>query len=255
MAASGRQNALTKLGRCWPSIMRFGIIVFPGTWSDRDCHHAIETTLDVSADYLWHKDITSPLNNYDCIVLPGGFSYGDYLRAGALAALSPIMEPIRRYAADGGLVFGICNGFQILCEAGLLPGVLVRNSHLEYRCQWAHLRVEREDTAFTRASKSGDVLRIPISHGEGSYYADAETLKGLEDSGQVLFRYSSPVGDVTDAFNPNGSINNIAGIINQKGNVLGMMPHPERCCEALLGGTNGSSLFRSIFESHNPRIG
>ncbi len=229
--------------------MRFGIVVFPGTWSDRDCYHAIKTTLGESADYLWHKDTRTALESYDCLLLPGGFSYGDYLRAGALATLSPIMEPIRRYAANGGLVFGICNGFQILCESGLLPGVLRPNIHLEYRCQWTHLLVERDDTPFTRASKTGDVLRIPISHGEGNYYAHPDTLQGLEQNGQVAFRYSSPVGDITSAANPNGSLNNIAGIINEAGNVLGMMPHPERCCEPMLGGTDGSVLFRSLAES------
>lgn len=229
--------------------MRFGIVVFPGTWSDQDCYHAIEATLDVSADLLWHKDTHISLDDYDCLILPGGFSYGDYLRAGALASLSPIMGPIREYADRGGLVFGICNGFQILCESGLLPGVLRPNVHLEYRCQWTHLRVERDDVPFTCASSRGDILRIPISHGEGNYYAHADVLDEMEKKSQVVFRYASPVGDVTLGDNPNGSLNNIAGITNARGNVLGMMPHPERCFEPLLGGSDGATLFRSLFES------
>ena len=229
--------------------MRFGIVVFPGTWSDQDCYHAITATLDQPADLLWHKDSHISLDDYDCLVLPGGFSYGDYLRAGALASLSPIMGPVKEYAGRGGLVLGICNGFQILCEAGLLPGILLPNVHLEYRCQWTNLRVERDDTPFSRASGKGDVLRIPISHGEGNYYAHKDVLGDLEKNGQVVFRYASPDGAVTPQDNPNGSLNNIAGVINDRGNVLGMMPHPERCFEELLGGTDGALVFRSLFES------
>lgn len=227
--------------------MRFGIVVFPGSWSDGDCHHALGTVMGQQARYLWHKD--QSFSDVDCVILPGGFSYGDYLRPGAIARLSPIMAAVDRFAAEGGLVLGICNGFQMLCEAGLLPGALMRNNHLEFRCQWTHLRVERKDSAFTGSCDERQVLRVPISHGEGSYYVDEMTLKGLEKEGRVLFRYCTAEGEVTRASNPNGSLNNIAGITNEAGNVLGMMPHPERCCEEVMGGVDGLSIFGSIIES------
>ena len=227
--------------------MRFGIVVFPGSWSDGDCHHALGTVMGQQARYLWHKD--ESFSDVDCVILPGGFSYGDYLRPGAIARLSPIMAAVDRFAGAGGLVLGICNGFQMLCEAGLLPGALMRNNHLEFRCQWTHLRVERKDSAFTGSCDERQVLRVPISHGEGSYYADDATLKGLEEEGRVLFRYCTAEGEVTKASNPNGSLNNIAGIMNEAGNVLGMMPHPERCCEEVMGGVDGLSIFGSIIES------
>ncbi|MDP3064434.1 MAG: phosphoribosylformylglycinamidine synthase subunit PurQ, partial [Chloroflexota bacterium] len=185
----------------------------------------------------------------DCVVLPGGFSYGDYLRAGAIARFSPIMASVERHARNGGLVIGICNGFQILCEAGLLPGVLMRNSHLQYRCQPTHLRVENARTAFSNACQPGQVLQVPISHGEGNYYADEATLRDLEANGQVVFRYCTPDGQVTPEANPNGALCNIAGIINKRGNVLGMMPHPERVVEDLLGGADGKLIFQSIVQS------
>ena len=226
--------------------MRFGIVVFPGTWSDGDCFHAVEAVLDQEADYLWHQETPDLSHLYGCVVLPGGFSYGDYLRAGAVARFSPIIASVQRFAARGGLVIGICNGFQVLCEAGLLPGVLIRNSHLEYRCQWVNLRVEHPGTLFTALCKPGQVLRVPISHGEGNYFADPYTLQELEQRGQVVFRYCDPSGEATPEANPNGSVNNIAGIISREGNVLGMMPHPERCCEELLGGTDGRLIFQSI---------
>ena len=222
----------------------FGIVVFPGSWSDADCHHALGNVLRQNAQYLWHKDESLP--DLDCVILPGGFSYGDYLRPGAIARLSPIMSAVEKFAAEGGLVLGICNGFQMLCEAGLLPGVLMRNNHLQFRCQWTHLRVEQTDTPFANACDPGQILRIPISHGEGSYYADAPTLDRLESNGQVLFRYCDPAGEPTPASNPNGSLNNIAGITNEHGNVLGMMPHPERCCEQIMGGVDGLPIFNSI---------
>ncbi len=225
--------------------MRFGVVVFPGTWSDGDCYHALGPVLGQEVDYVWHRDRN--LADFDAIVLPGGFSYGDYLRAGAIARFSPVMESVRRLAADGKPVIGICNGFQILCEAGLLPGVLMRNDHLEYRCEWAYLRTENTDTAFTHLAKPGQVLRSPISHGEGNFQADAETVAGLERDGRVVFRYCTPEGEVTPAVNPNGSVNNIAGIVNEAGNVLGMMPHPERAVEALLGAEDGALIFRSVF--------
>jgi phosphoribosylformylglycinamidine synthase len=194
--------------------------------------------------YLWHKD--ADLKDCDCVILPGGFSYGDYLRTGAIARFAPVMEKIGEFADRGGLVWGICNGFQILCEAGLLPGALIRNASLEFRCQWTDLVVERTDLAFTSKCNDREVIRLPISHGEGNYFADPATLSRLEQNGQVVFRYSDPTGRVTPASNPNGSLHNIAGIVNTRGNVLGMMPHPERCSEPELGGTDGLKLFRSV---------
>lgn len=227
--------------------MRFGITVFPGTWSDQDCHHALGTVLGQDASLVWHKE--TDLSRFDCIVLPGGFSYGDYLRTGAIARFSPVMRAVEQFAAEGKLVIGICNGFQILCEAGLLPGVLTRNDHLQFRCQWTHLRTENVSTPFSNACKPGQVLRIPISHGEGRYHADPETLADLNRNGQVVFRYCSPAGEITPEANPNGSLENIAGICNKARNVLGMMPHPERCCEEILGGTDGRFVFESIVHS------
>jgi phosphoribosylformylglycinamidine synthase I len=224
--------------------MKFGIIVFPGTWSDRDCYYSLNDIIKQKVDYIWHKQ--TDLAGYDCIILPGGFSYGDYLRPGAIARFSPVMESLDSFAAQGKLVIGICNGFQILCESGLLPGVLLRNSHLEYRCQWTHLRVENKDTAFTSKCENGHVLKIPISHYEGRYYADDATLAQLESDKQIVFRYSTPQGHVNESANPNGSLHNIAGIINKKGNVLGMMPHPERACETLLGSIDGNVIWESI---------
>ena len=227
--------------------MRFGILVFPGTWSDTDCYHAVNGVLGQDAGYIWHKD--SDLTGYDAIIVPGGFSYGDYLRAGAIAKFSPVMSAVREFVQSGGPVIGICNGFQILCEAGLLPGALRRNEHLEYRCQWTHLRAERTDTAFSSRCRSQQPLAIPVSHGEGSYFADPTTIAQLEDKGRVLFRYCEADGSVTDAANPNGSVANIAGIINEAGNVLGMMPHPERSCELLLGSDDGNLIFGSMADA------
>lgn len=227
--------------------MRFGILVFPGTWSDTDCHHAVSGPLGQEAGYVWHKD--SYLTGYDAIIVPGGFSYGDYLRAGAIAKFSPVMSAVREFASSGGPIIGICNGFQILCEAGLLPGALRRNEHLEYRCQWAHLRAERTDTVFSSRCSSQQALAIPVSHGEGSYFADPATIAQLEDDGRILFRYCESDGSVTDAANPNGSVANIAGIINEAGNVLGMMPHPERSCELLLGSDDGNLIFGSMVDA------
>ena len=224
--------------------MRFGIAVFPGTWSDGDCYHVAKSVLGEDARYVWHKD--TDLSDIDCVVLPGGFSYGDYLRTGAIARFSPVMEAVERFADAGGLVLGICNGFQILCEAGLLPGVLTRNHHVQFRCQWVDLRVESADTPFTSTCERGEVLRIPISHGEGSYYADPDTLAELNAGGRVVFRYCTLGGEATTDANPNGSLENIAGIVNARGNVLGMMPHPERGCEAALGGTDGRRIFESV---------
>ena len=231
--------------------MKFGVIVFPGTWSDGDCYDAVTLNLGEQARYIWHKD--TDVSGLDCLIVPGGFSYGDYLRAGAIARFSPIMNAVQEFASSGGLVIGICNGFQILCEAGLLPGVLMRNDHLEFRCQWVSLRVESAEGRFTNQCNDGDVLAVPISHGEGNYYADEETLDAIEANGQVLFRYCDPHGNVTQEANPNGSLRGIAGITNADGNVLGMMPHPERCCDSLVGGTDGLSIFSSIVNSVQER--
>ncbi len=230
--------------------MRFGILRFPGTWSDVDCHYAVSGVLGQDAEYVWHKD--GSLDGFDCVILPGGFSYGDYLRPGAMARFSPVMDALYGFAESGRAVIGICNGFQILCESGLLPGALRANRQLEYRCQWTTLRVERADTLFTAACYAGQCLQVPISHGEGNYYADAGTLDALEREGRVLFRYCDSKGAATAEANPNGSANNIAGIINERGNVLGMMPHPERSCEELLGSADGALIFRSIIEYASP---
>ncbi len=223
--------------------MKFGVLVFPGTWSDADCFHVIDQVLRQPVQYVWHRD--TDLSGYDCLILPGGFSYGDYLRAGALARFSPVMKAVARFADAGGLVLGICNGFQILCEAGLLPGTLTRNDHLQFRCQWVNVRIETAAGPFTAAGTHGQVLRIPISHGEGRFYADDPTLDSLEANGQVALRYSTPNGQLHRTANPNGSARNIAGITNKRGNVLGMMPHPERCCEQILGATDGRIIFQS----------
>ena len=226
--------------------MRFGIVVFPGTYSDGDCYHVAKSVLGQDARYVWHKD--RDLSGLDCLILPGGFSYGDYLRTGAIARFSHVMEEVERFADRGGLVLGTCNGFQILCEAGLLPGVLMQNHHVQFRCQWVDLRVDNSNTSFTSECSEGQVLRIPISHGEGNYYADPDTLASLNTNGQIVFRYCTPQGVVTDETNPNGSLENIAGIINERGNVLGMMPHPERAADARHGSTDGIAMFAALTE-------
>ena len=224
--------------------MRFGIVILPGSNCDHDALHVAETILGAEAVTLWHKD--NDLKGIDCVIIPGGFAYGDYLRAGALAKFAPIMEPIRRHAAGGGLVLGICNGFQVLTEVGLLPGALMRNEHLRFICRDIHVRVEQTDTPFSNALSRDAVLRLPIAHGEGNYVADEETLDQLESNGQVVFRYCDAEGRVTRESNPNGSSRNIAGICNPARNVLGLMPHPERCAEALLGNDDGLGIFKSI---------
>jgi phosphoribosylformylglycinamidine synthase len=228
--------------------MRFAVLVFPGTWSDKDCQYVLTHGLGQQADLVWHKE--SNLDAYDAVVIPGGFSYGDHLRTGAIARFSPVMAAVEKHAAAGKPVIGICNGFQILCESHMLPGVLMRNDSLQFRCMPTHLRIERGDTMFTSAAAEHQrVLAVPISHGEGNYYADAETVAMLERERRVIFRYVTPDGEQTPEANPNGSVNNIAGIINERGNVLGMMPHPERAGEELMGGTDGLVIFRSIVES------
>ena len=227
--------------------MRFAVVVFPGTWSDHDCQYVLRDVLHQEADLVWHRE--TDLSRYDCVVLPGGFSYGDYLRTGAIARFSPVMEAVARHAGAGGPVIGICNGFQVLCEAGLLPGALILNDSLQFRCQDVHLRAENTTSPFTRLCHPGQVLRLTIAHGEGRYYADEATLDALESSGRVAFRYCAPDGAITPEANPNGSLRNIAGIVNERGNVLGMMPHPERAGEVLMGGSDGLLLFRSVIEA------
>ena len=226
--------------------MKFGVVVFPGSNCDHDCVHVLKGVLGQDTDLVWHKD--RDVERYDCLVLPGGFSYGDYLRTGAIARFSPVMESVVRHAQKGKLVLGICNGFQILLEAGLLPGAMLRNASLRFVCKYVHLRVENDDTAFTRRAKKAEVLRIPIAHGEGNYFADAATLARLKDNGQVLVRYSDARGNVTPEANPNGSLDNIAGICNETRNVFGLMPHPERCSEKALGSEDGLKIFRSILD-------
>ena len=227
--------------------VKFGVVVFPGSNCDHDAYHAVKHVLGEQAEFLWHKE--SDLGGADVIILPGGFSYGDYLRCGAISRFSSVMKEVVRHAERGGHVIGICNGFQILTESGLLPGALLRNTSLKFVCKHVHLRVDNAQTVFTTRYEGGQVLRIPVAHGEGNFYTDDDTLKGLEDSGQVVFRYSESDGSITDASNPNGSRNNIAGIVNREGNVLGMMPHPERVVEDLLGSADGIGVFASLVET------
>jgi phosphoribosylformylglycinamidine synthase subunit PurQ / glutaminase len=227
--------------------LRFGIVTFPGTNCDADTYDALDRMFGVSVEYIWHQ--ATHLPDVECVILPGGFSYGDYLRAGAIARFSPVLAEVSRFAEAGGLVLGICNGFQILCEAGLLPGALLPNECLEFRCQWTNLRVESSDTPFTRLAAPGQVLRMPIAHGEGRYYADSLTLASLQDNHQIILRYCSTDGIVDASSNPNGSLDSIAAICNESRNVFGLMPHPERCSDAELGGTDGGYVFRSIIGS------
>ena len=226
--------------------MRWGVVVFPGTNCDFDTHHVLDRVLGQQVRYVWHQE--QDLGGLDAVVLPGGFSYGDYLRTGAIARFSPVMAAVERHARAGGLVLGICNGFQILCEAGLLPGALHRNRRLKFQCERTYLRVERNDLPFTRRMRPGEVLAIPINHGEGNYYAGAEELREMQEAGQVVFRYATPAGDANAEANPNGSVANIAGVCNRRGNVLGLMPHPERASEAVLGSEDGRRLFLSMID-------
>lgn len=224
--------------------LTFGVVVFPGSNCDHDAYYAVKKVLGQDAVFLWHKE--ADLKGVDVVVLPGGFSYGDYLRCGAIARFSPVMKEVVRFANRGGTVIGICNGFQILLEAGLLPGVLLRNSSLRFVCKYVYCRVENADTRFTNQCSPGSVLAIPVAHGDGNYFTDGETLRRLDGNGQIVLRYCTPDGLVTAEANPNGSMGNIAGIINDAGNVLGMMPHPERASDPLLRHTDGQRLFQSI---------
>jgi phosphoribosylformylglycinamidine synthase len=223
--------------------VKWGVVTFPGSLDDGDALYGLSTVLGQQTVSLWHKD--RDLKGVEAIVLPGGFSYGDYLRCGALARFSPIMQSVIEFAKSGGPVLGMCNGFQILCESGLLPGALVRNQSLSYVCEWVRIRVETSRTRFTAGCTMGETLRLPIKHGEGCYVADESTLKTLEDSGQVVFRYVDDTGQATAAANPNGTLHNIAGVTNKAGNVVGLMPHPEHALEAMLGGEDGRKLFLS----------
>jgi phosphoribosylformylglycinamidine synthase subunit PurQ / glutaminase len=224
--------------------MKFGVLVFPGSNCDHDAYWVVSQVAGQPVTFLWHESYD--LQNCDAIIVPGGFAYGDYLRTGAIARFAPIMESVRKFASGGGLVLGICNGFQILCESGLLPGALMRNIGLKYVCKPVHVRVETTDTPFTNTCHEGDVLQIPVGHMDGNYFCDAATLEMLEKERRVVFRYSSPRGEITAAANPNGSLANIAGICSEGRNVLGMMPHPERASEKLLGGVDGLQVFRSM---------
>ena len=227
--------------------MNFAVIQFPGSNCDQDCVAGINSIQGLHADYVWHKETS--LHDYDAIVLPGGFAYGDYLRCGAIARFSPIMKAVISDARAGKLVLGTCNGFQVLCEAGLLPGALVRNRSLRFVCDLVTLSVEVPDSAFTHGCAEGSLLRMPIAHGEGCYFADEETLSQLKANDRILWQYCNAQGEVTDAANPNGSLQNIAGICNEKRNVAGLMPHPERACEAILGSADGCLVFQSLIHA------
>jgi phosphoribosylformylglycinamidine synthase subunit PurQ / glutaminase len=227
--------------------LTFGIVVFPGSNCDHDAYYVCKKILHQEAEFLWHKE--ADLKDADVVILPGGFSYGDYLRCGAIARFSPVMGEVSRFAQRGGTVIGICNGFQILLEAGMLPGVLLRNQSLRFVCKYVRLRVDNANTRFTGRCLEGEVLALPVAHGEGNYFTDNDTLRRLEENDQIVFRYCDADGAVTDDANPNGSLLNIAGVVNEQGNVLGMMPHPERASDPVLGHTDGQKIFRSIIES------
>jgi phosphoribosylformylglycinamidine synthase len=227
--------------------MKFAVIVFPGSNCDHDAHYAAQHVLGQQAELIWHKDTS--LRGADVVVLPGGFAHGDYLRTGAIARFSPIMQEVTRFAAAGGPVLGICNGFQILLEAGMLPGAMLRNRSLHFRCEHVHVRVEQTDTPFTLTCAPSRVLRIPIAHGEGNYYAEPDVVEQLESNRQVVFRYVNAAGEMTADANPNGSVHNIAGICNERRNVVGLMPHPERACELAVGSADGLVMFESAVKA------
>jgi phosphoribosylformylglycinamidine synthase I len=229
--------------------MKFGVIIFPGSNCDYDAYMAIKTVIKQEVEFLWHQDTS--LNHCDCVILPGGFSYGDYLRTGAIARFSPIMQKVMEFAKEGGLVAGICNGFQILLEVGLLPGAMLRNTSLRFICKFVHLRVENKNTPFTNFYAEGQILKIPIAHTDGNYFIPEEGLKRLVENEQIVFRYCNQNGNVTRESNPNGSLDNIAGICNQTKNILGMMPHPERASELVLGSEDGKYIFKSIVNFFN----
>ncbi len=227
--------------------MKFGVVMFPGSNCDHDTYHVISKVIGQPVDFIWHRQ--NSVGDCDAIILPGGFSYGDYLRTGAIARFSPVMAAVKEFASRGGLVMGICNGFQILCEAGLLPGALLRNKNLKFICEHVNMRVEAVDTPFTNRCRRGQVLSVPIAHGDGNYFCDAETLRELQRENRIIFKYSREDGVLDDASNPNGSLDNIAGICNRERNVLGLMPHPERASEALLGSNDGRIIFYSLADT------
>src|SRR5262249_4573486 len=231
--------------------MKFGVITFPGSNCDHDCYHVVAELAKQPVAKLWHE--SEDLENCDAIIVPGGFAYGDYLRTGAIAAHAPVMKSVKKFAASGGLVAGICNGFQILCEAGMLPGALMRNAGLKYICKHVHLRTETSDTPFTHSIGKGEVLMIPIGHMDGNYFCDASTLQQLREQDRIVFRYSTPAGEITPEANPNGSLENIAGICNEGRNVLGMMPHPDRSSESLLGSQDGFRIFQAMVSAAVPK--
>ncbi len=227
--------------------MRFAVVTFPGSNCDQDAYHTVKDVLGQQAEYIWHKD--TDLKGADVVILPGGFAHGDYLRCGAMARFSPVMKSVQEFAAKGGPVLGICNGFQVLLEAGLLPGAMLRNRSLKFQCEHVNVRVEQIDTPFTAACRVGQVLSIPIAHGEGNYFAEPDVIARLEANRQVVFRYSTADGRVTDEANVNGSIANIAGLCNERRNVVGLMPHPERACESILGSADGLVMFESVMKA------
>ena len=233
--------------------MKFGVVVFPGSNCDHDTHHALGTVLKQPVEFIWHQ--SEQVHGFDAIILPGGFSYGDYLRTGAIARFSPVMRAVEKFARGGGLVLGVCNGFQMLLEAGLLPGAVLRNQGLRFICRHVHIRVENTDTPFTCAATPGQILKIPIAHSDGSYFCDDATLADLERNRQVIFRYTTSDGCDDSTGNPNGAIANIAGISNREGNVAGLMPHPERAVEAALGSADGRVIFRSMIETLVRQVG
>ena len=232
-----------------PPTMKFGVVVFPGSNCDHDAFHVLRDVLGQPTERIWHQ--SAEIGHLDAVILPGGFSYGDYLRTGAIASHSPVMSAVKKFAARGGLVLGICNGFQILCESGLLPGAMLRNRRLKFLCRFVHLRVENTDTPFTGACRVGQVLKIPIAHMEGNYFVDETTRRELERNQQIIFHYATPAGEIVDSeeANPNGALANIAGICNRERNVVGLMPHPERASEPLMGSTDGLAIFQSMIAS------
>ncbi|MEW6536303.1 MAG: phosphoribosylformylglycinamidine synthase subunit PurQ [Candidatus Auribacterota bacterium] len=231
--------------------MKFGVVMFPGSNCDHDCFYAVQQFFSDQVDFIWHK--STDVHGYDCIVLPGGFSYGDYLRTGAIARFSPVMSEVKKFASAGKPVIGICNGFQILLESGLLPGAMLRNTSLRFICKYVHIKPMNFSTPFSKGLKKNETIHIPVAHGEGNYYIDDEGLKNLQKNNQIVFQYCNEKGIVNDDVNPNGSVANIAGICNEAGNVLGMMPHPERCCDPMLGSSDGKRIFESLLQSLNQR--
>jgi len=227
--------------------LKFGVVVFPGSNCDHDVYYVVKKIMHQEARFVWHKETS--LGDLDVVILPGGFSYGDYLRSGAIARFSPVMNEVIRFAQRGGTVIGICNGFQILLESGLLPGAMLKNKSLRFVCKFVYLKVANSNTRFTSKCKKDEVLHIPIAHSDGNYFADDDTLKRLQDNNQIIFQYCDRNGELTESANPNGSLLNIAGLINERGNVLGMMPHPERCANEVLGHTDGKKIFESVIDS------